>query len=257
AIAGSRVTGTIDDASDIDLYVYAATPVALADRIAVARQFAARYDVGNDFWEPGDEWVAAGTGLLVDIMYRSPAWIEAQLDRILVRHEASIGCSTCFWHNVVHSVSLFDRNGWFSRLQSAVAIPYPEPLRRAVVAKNYPILRQTESSYLRQIERAVRRHDSLSIQHRVTALLASYFDILFAVNALPHPGEKGLLAFATTRCRTLPPGMEAGINALLDVAARPATPEVVHRANALLDALDAFIAGASLLPAPRSAPPVQ
>lgn len=248
AMAGSRVAEGDDHDSDIDLYVYARLPPALADRTAIASTFAARFDVGNDFWEPGDEWIDARTGVLIDVMYRTPAWIEEQLERVLVRHEASVGYSTCFWHNVLHSTPLFDRDGWYRTLQAEAAHPYPEPLRRAIVAKNYPILRQMESSYLRQIERAVRRDDSVSVQHRVTALLASYFDILFAVNALPHPGEKRLLAFSTTRCSKVPPGMEVGINALLAVAARPATPAAAICAAALIDGLDALLADEGLLP---------
>ena len=227
ALAGSGVTVAADEQSDVDLYVYAGAPVAIADRVAIATGFATRSEVGNEFWEPGDEWIDTQTGRHVDVMYRTPDWIEEQLKRVLVRHEASVGYSTCFWHNVLHSTPLFDRSGWYRGLQATAARPYPQPLRRAIIARNHPILRQTLSSYLAQIERAVRRGDSVSIQHRVTALLASYFDVLFAVNELPHPGEKRLLQFAATRCTKTPPDMETQINALLETAARPATPAVV------------------------------
>ena len=126
--------------------------------------------------------------------------------------------------------------------------PYPQPLRRAIIAKNHPILRQTLSSYLAQIERALRRGDSVSVQHRVTPLLASYFDVLFAVNELPHPGEKRLLHVATTCCAKTPPDMETHINALLETAARPATLAVVEHIHLLLDSLDSFLATEDLLP---------
>ena len=248
ALAGSGVAGTADEQSDLDLYVYAEEPVAMADRVAIATEFATRREVGNDFWEPGDEWIDAQTGRHVDVMYRTPDWIEEQLERVLVRHEASVGYSTCFWHNVLHSTPLFDRSGWYRDLQAAAARPYPQPLRRAIIAKNHPILRQTLSSYLAQIERAVRRGDSVSIQHRVTALLASYFDILFAVNELPHPGEKRLLQIAATRCARTPLDMETHINALLETAARPTTPAIVGHIDALLDSLDAFLVDEELLP---------
>jgi len=247
ALAGSRIAGAADDRSDFDFYVYAAEPVAMADRVTIASHFATHREVGNTFWEPGDEWIDERTGLQVDVMYRTPAWITDQLERVLTRHEASLGYSTCFWHNVRHSEPLFDRTGWYVDLQVAAARPYPRPLRRALVARNHPILRQTFSSYLTQIERAVRRDDSVSIQHRVTALLASYFDILFAVNELPHPGEKQLLQFASAHCRKTASGMEAQVNALLETAAHPASPTIVTRINALLDGLDDLLIVEGLL----------
>jgi hypothetical protein len=220
----------------------------MADRVAIATRFATRREVGNDFWEPGDEWVDTQTGRHVDVMYRTPVWIEEQLERVLVRHEASVGYSTCFWHNVLYSTPLFDRSGWYRDLQAMAARSYPPPLRRAIIARNHPILRQTLSSCLAQIERAVRRDDGVSVQHRVTALLASYFDVLFAVNELPHPGEKRLLQIAATRCDKTPRDMETQINTLLEIAARPATLAVVELINALLDSLDALLLDEGLLP---------
>ncbi len=251
ALAGSGVTGAADERSDIDLYVYAVAPVAIVDRVAIATSFAPHAEVGNDFWEPGDEWIDAQTGRHVDVMYRTPAWIEEQLERVLVRHEASVGYSTCFWHNVLHSTPLFDRSGWYGDLQAMAACPYPPPLRRAIIARNYPILRQTLSSYLAQIERAVRRGDSVSIQHRVTALLASYFDVLFAVNELPHPGEKRLLQLAATRCAKTPPEMETEINAILETAARLTSPAFITHIDALLNSLDDMLADEGLIPVVR------
>jgi hypothetical protein len=252
AMAGSRTSGEADERSDIDLYVYAGEPLALADRTPVATSFATCPEVGNDFWEPGDEWIDTQTGRHVDVMYRTPVWIEEQLERVLVRHEASAGYSTCFWHNVLHSTPLFDRSGWYRDLQTAATRPYPQPLRRAIIARNHPILRQMLSSYRAQIERAVRRGDSVSIQHRVTALLASYFDILFAVNELPHPGEKRLLQVAMTRCAKTPRTMESQVNALLETAARPASLAVVGQIDALLDGLEALLEEEELLPTGRS-----
>lgn len=246
-LAGSAVTGSADERSDVDLYVYAAEPVPLLARAAVAARFAARSEVGNAFWEPGDEWIDARSGHHVDVMYRTPAWIEDQLERVLVRHEASVGYSTCFWHNVLHSQPLIDPGGWYRALQVSADRPYPDPLKHAVIARNHPLLRQAISSYLDQIDRAVKRGDAVSVQHRVAALLASYFDVLFAVNELPHPGEKRLLRFALDRCARLPPGMEARLNDLLRQAALPTTPAVTAHAAALLDGLDALLVEEGLI----------
>ena len=228
ALAGSQTTGMAEPGSDLDLYVYSHQPVPVADRARLITPRASRLELDNQFWEPGDEWIEAASGVAVDVMYRDPAFIEGQLDRLLVAHEASVGYSTAFWHNVLTSRPLFDRAGWFAWLQARARQPYPEPLRAAIIAKNWPILALTISSYRRQLEKAVARGDLVSENHRVAALLASYFDILFALNRLPHPGEKRLLAFAAQHCSLRPAGMTEQIEALLHAAAVADTTLLAH-----------------------------
>ncbi|WP_445246358.1 hypothetical protein [Microcoleus sp. OTE_8_concoct_300] len=88
---------------------------------------------------------------------------------------------------------MYDRDGWFQQFQVNVDRPYPEQLRQAIIAKNYPILRHQIFSFRHQLESAVLRRDSVSIIHRTAAFLGSYFDIVFAINSIPHPGEKRLV----------------------------------------------------------------
>jgi len=216
ALAGSEGAGVADALSDIDLYVYAGSEIPIEARRAIAGEFADRMEIDNRFWETGDEWIERTSGRGIDLMYRSPAWIEEQLARVLARHEASVGYSTCFWWNVLHSRALYDPSGWYACLQSTARQPYPEELQRAIVAKNYPILRSNISSYRRQIEAALRRGDRVSVNHRVAAFLASYWDILFAVNAVPNPGEKRSVEHARRLCRKLPRGWDAAIQGLLE-----------------------------------------
>ena len=71
------------------------------------------------------------------------------------------------------------------------------------------------ASYYEQIEKAEKRNDVVSINHRITAFLASYFDIIFAVNELLHPGEKRLIQYAKDNCNILPDNFEENINKLL------------------------------------------
>jgi hypothetical protein len=251
AEAAAGAPGAADADSDLDLYVYAHEEPALAVRAGIARACGRPAQIGHTFWEPGDEWPATADQPAVDMMFRTPAWIDSQLHRLLLRHEASVGASTCLWHNVRTSIPLFDRAGWFCRLQQLAGQPYPEGLRRAIVAKNYPLLRRTTFSLLRQIEVAVDRQDLVSVQHRSRALLASYFDVLFAANGVPHPGEKRLVQQARLRCARLPRTFEAQVETFLRAAgAVPADSSVAGVAHALLDGLDEVLVPLGLVQPP-------
>lgn len=242
-LAGSRLSQFADDHSDVDLYVYASEIVPTSLRAEIVRG-ARRSEIGNSFWEPGDEWIDNETGIGVDVMFRTTRWIEDQLDRVLLCHEASVGYSTCFWYNVRNSHVLFDRSGWFTALHERAGQPYPDQLKRAIIAKNHPILRNTMSSYLHQIELALARHDPISVNHRTAAMLASYFDIVFAVNGQPHPGEKRLLQFARTLCAKLPTEIEERVGALLSALPSDRVPEL---ANTMLNGLDELLHGAGFI----------
>ena len=248
ALAGSFATGSTDAGSDIDLYIYVSAEIPAPARGRVIRSFGDRIDLDNHFWGLSDEFIDRETGSSVDMMYWSPDWMEDQLDRVLRRHEASTGYTTAFWHNVRSSQTLFDRVGWHERLREMADQPYPEPLRAAILRKNYPILREKMSSYAHQIEKAVTRQDTVSLNHRVAALLASYFDILFAVNRLPHPGEKRLLMHVEQRCEHIPKNFRADVEGLLTSAARP-TPTVMKRIDTLVNHLDALLRAQGFDPA--------
>lgn len=248
AMAGSRTTGVADADSDIDLYVYYpryphGVPVAARTAIAAARSADAEID--NRFHGPEDAWTETASGVSVDVIFWHTSWIEDQLDRVLRRHEASLGYSTCFWHTIRASHVLFDRHGWFYTLKDRAEQPYPEALRRAIVAINHPVLRRTAWSFRRQIEVAVNRGDLVSIQHRVTALLASYFDILFAVNHLPHPGEKRLLAYAA-HCSAIPAGMDQQVTALIE-SVTVGRAAILDRVDTLVDGMDRLLQAEMLI----------
>ncbi|BAY45761.1 hypothetical protein SAMD00079811_33680 [Scytonema sp. HK-05] len=248
ALGGSQSANVSDELSDLDFYVYIEEEIPVDIRSEISRKFATRSEINNQFWEPGDEWIETNSGRGIDMMYRSPDWIEAQLDSVLVKHQASVGYSTCFWWNVLHSAPLYDRNDWFKQLQEKANVPYPEPLRKAIIAKNYPILRNNISSYLHQIELAIIRHDFVSMNHRIAAFIASYFDIIFAINYVPSPGEKRLVQFAKQLCQKLPMHMEQNINSLIFCIAYPFSDQgILDKANNLIDCLDELLRTESLI----------
>lgn len=242
ALAGSQTSGSVDRISDIDLYVYTTGLIPLADRqsLLAASGGASRADMDLQFWDSGDEWFDAETGIEVDVIYWDTAWITEQLDRVLVHHQAGMGYTTSFWHTIQNSKVLFDRRGWFAGLQEKAAQPYPEELRLEIIRKNQPVLRSVIPSYLHQIEKAIQRGDLVSLNHRVAALLASYFDVLFALSRLPNPGEKRLLQIAAERCPCLPLGMREQVEDVLRAAAS-LEGDLPGKINRLVDNLDRLL----------------
>lgn len=241
-LGGSQAGGVVDATSDIDLYVFTRAPIPLEQRWAIVQaRGASRADMDLNLWDPGDEWFDAPTGIEVDVMYWEPEWTRAQVERVVLQHQAWVGYTTCHWHTLRHMQPLFDRQGWLADLQTLANQPYPEALRRAIVAKNHAVLRNIIPAYLHQVEKAVRRGDLVSVNHRVAALFASYFDVLFALNRQTHPGEKKLLVLAQQTCPCLPDGMAADVTAVLQAAGTPETGLLAHL-NRLLDRLDALLA---------------
>lgn len=243
ALAGSLTSGTTPDpASDIDLYIYTTALIPLPDRFALVAEAggASRADMNLDYWDLGDEWFHAGTGIEVDMMYWDTRWVEEMLDRVVRQHQASMGYSTSHWHTIRQSQPLFDRRGWFAGLLEKSAVPFPEPLRRAIIARNHSILRDVIPAYIHQVEKAAARDDLVSVNHRVASLLSSYFDILFAANRVLHPGEKRMVAQAERLCQRLPEGMAEQVASVLRFSGQPGRGVVDH-INLLLDSLDGWL----------------
>jgi hypothetical protein len=251
ALGGSRGAGGVgsDASSDIDLYVYTRGEIPLATRAGIveAAGGATRADLGLGFWGPGDEWLNAATGIHVDAIYFGAAWMDEQVDRVLARHEASLGYSTCFWHTVRGSIVLEDPRGWFAALQERCRVDYPEELRRNIVALNHPVLRSVLPAYAGQLAKAAARGDLVSVNHRLAGLLASYFDIVFAVNRVPHPGEKRLIEAALGSCSRLPAGMAGDVTEILETATTDLAG-LPGRVDRLLDRVDALLVAEGLAP---------
>jgi predicted nucleotidyltransferase len=238
ALGGSQSTGVWDYHSDIDLYVYSKQVIPLEKRLQIVEKIGAnRADMNLTFWDTGDEWFDLETGIEVDVIYWRPTWIEEQLDRVLVKHQASLGYTTCHWRTVKNSQIFYDRNGWFEELQKKCDQPYPPQLKRAIIEKNHPLLRTVIPSYFGQIKKALGRDDLISINHRLAALFASFFDILFALNEILNPGEKKTLTFVKSECSLGPESLKKQIANILQLAG-VGDVNVLKALDALLNDLD-------------------
>ena len=69
-------------------------------------------------------------------------------------------------------------------------------------------------AYNTQIKKAFARNDLVSINHRITEFLASYFDLIFALNEKTHYGEKRLISLCKSECKILPADFEKNLVSL-------------------------------------------
>ena len=72
AEGGSQARGNQDQASDLDLYIYVHSEVPFVKRSMFIDPRSDDAELDNRIWEIGDEWTDRSTGMVVDMMYRSP-----------------------------------------------------------------------------------------------------------------------------------------------------------------------------------------
>lgn len=207
AVSGSRTSLINDDSSDWDLYIYYDRHITREEREKIILPIAEEARIDASFFEEGDEF--AKDGITYDLMYRPVSFVKEQIDRVWVKHIPSLGYSTCFLYNLRTSSFLFDKAG----LKEQIAVldqPYPEALKDSIISYSRRMMSgDGEATWLKQLELAVRRKDFVSRCHRLAALMASYFDMLFANSRVLHPGEKKLIGYAHALCPLLPEDFDA------------------------------------------------
>ena len=213
ALGGSRSGVNYDEKSDYDLYVYVTEPVAEGVRCSILERCCSYMEIGNCFWEYEDN-ATLKNGIDIDILWRDLDDFTAGVAAVVEQHTVSNCYTTCMWHNLRTCKILYDRNGRLTAAKARFDVPYPAELKKNILERNLKLLRGTMPAFAGQIEEAVRRNDRVSINHRVTEFLASYFDILFALNEQTHPGEKRLVALCRIYCPSLPDRFEENLDAL-------------------------------------------
>lgn len=206
AIGGSSASASRDSSSDIDIYVFLKKdlPAAVRKNDIVAPR-SDRYEVGGDYFGPGDEFTLRGSELECDVMYWTTGWFEDLIKGVWLKHQGWNGYTTAFLYTLHNFIIVYDTDGWLDSLRTMSNAEYPDELRNNIISRNLMLMRDKPfSSYLEQIKKAAGRNDTVSVNHRIAAFLASYFDVLFAINRVFHPGEKKQVAFALKNCRLLP-----------------------------------------------------
>ncbi|MGN0470332.1 MAG: nucleotidyltransferase domain-containing protein [Acutalibacteraceae bacterium] len=240
-IGGSRAYGVNDNLSDYDIYVYSdVKPDQNTDteRGKIIEPLCSYAEIGNEYWEHEDN-VVLKDGTHADIIYRQFDMVEHLMDLQLNKGFAFNNYTTCFWFNLLHTKIMYDRDGKYKSLQEKANVPYPEILRKNIITRSKALIFEKLPAFDAQIEKAYARNDIISVNHRTAEFLASYSDMIFALNRLPHLGEKRILAYAVKNCKILPKDFAENITELLsDFSDKEKTLNAMHKiVNNLKDLL--------------------
>lgn len=216
AIGGSTSANTNDKKSDIDVYIFVEKDIPLEDRKQFITSISSKSEVGGEYFGSGDEFFVDSLGQQLDCMYWNVDWFNSVVENTWIKHYPSNGYTTCFLYTLNVCKILYDPTNWLADLKETINSPYPQELKQNIITRNIMLMKDKPfASYYEQISKAIERKDFNSINHRVSAFLASYFDVIFAINELLHSGEKRLVKYANEHCKTLPENFEENINKLL------------------------------------------
>lgn len=213
ALGGSRAGENYDEKSDYDVYLYLTSPIDEDVRRELLSKYCDYMEIGNHFWELEDNCTLKN-GVDIDILHRNLDDFTADVASVVEGCNGRTGYTTCMWHNLLTCKIICDKNGRLQACKDRFNVPYPEKLRADIIDKNMKLLSSMLPSYDGQIKKAVNRGDLVSINHRTSAFFESYFDVLFALNRLTHPGEKRLVELCKKNCEVLPENFEENINRL-------------------------------------------
>lgn len=208
-IGGSRAASSGDSTSDYDIYFFTDREIPVEERKKIVSPLSSKYEVGGDYFGPGDEYWVDELDVEFDVMFFDRKWFEDIVRGTWIDGRASNAYTTAFLYTLSNLQITHDPENWLGGLQKLIDTPYPEKLRQNIIHRAFMLMKDKPfSSYIEQIKKAVERNDFNSINHRTAAFLESYYDALFASNRLLHPGEKRLIAFSLANCKDLPAEFE-------------------------------------------------
>lgn len=207
SLGGSRARGAAHPDSDYDfgLYYQPDAPLDIAELTAALSPIVdhppgcALTPIGG--WGPwinGGGWLKIGDRK-VDILYRDLGKIravvaECKAGQVSIAYQPGHPhgfCSAILMGEAALGLSLIDRDGAFAAIKRE-ALPYPETLRKTLIAKfHWEVKFAIENSEL-----AIARGDATHIAGCAYRALSCVAQVLFAVNGRYLINEKGALAEA-------------------------------------------------------------
>lgn len=215
ALGGSRAGKNYDEKSDYDVYLYCKSAISEDVRAKILSKYCSRMEIGNHFWEYEDN-CTLNDGIDIDILYRNLNNFANDVASVVEEYQARNGYTTCMWHNLRTCKVIYDKDGRLEAVKRRFDVPYPQQLKKNIIDRNMQLLHTAMPAYEVQIAKAVKRDDLVSINHRVAAFMESYFDIIFALNELTHPGEKRLMQICRESCKILPAHFHENLKKLFE-----------------------------------------
>lgn len=213
ALGGSRAGALYDEASDYDVYLYCTRPIPEDTRKHILSRYCRVMEIGNHFWEYEDN-CRLNNRIDIDILYRDLDAFAEGVAEVVERFRPHNSYTTCMWHNLLNCKVVYDRDGRLAQIKERFSVPYPRQLKENIMARGWRLLHTAMPAYDAQLAKAVKRGDLVSVNHRTAGFLETYFDLLFAMNELTHPGEKRLIQICRERCRRLPAHFEENLERL-------------------------------------------
>jgi hypothetical protein len=230
-LGGSTAAGYVDAASDLDVYVFYHEPLApAADRAVRLRALAdeGTLKVGIPTFGLEDHLHIQAT--LIELVYLDLDRLSAEAKQAYEEGLSGEGYTTAMLYILFRNQVLHDATGEVTALRARLRAGYPEPTR-ARLLREYPELLDY---YLELLRVSQGRDDLLFVQHMRYSLQMIFFNLLFALNRLYHPGGKRLLAHAQ-RCALQPAALTERWN---DIARLPADDSALaNRLEELIDDL--------------------
>jgi hypothetical protein len=118
------------------------------------------------------------------------------------------------WDNLINCKIIYEKDEKLTKIKERFSIPYPKSLKINIIERSMKLLTGLIGSYDNQINESIFRKDLVNINNRISVFLASYFDLLFAINEVKNPGEKRLIEISIEKCKLLPKGFTENIELL-------------------------------------------
>lgn len=204
SLGGSAAVGLADEASDLDLHVYWAAPLPSAETRAARLRAIADPDsvrAGLTSWGLEDQFSVGSRP--IELIYRRWDDVCDEVERAYDPGLPGHGFTTAVLYSVARGRLLHDPTGALTTARERLVREFPEATRTAILQREIPLL----GFHLSQLRRAQDRGDIVYAQHVRCKVQVLFFDVLFALNRLYHPGEKRSLEHAR-RCLVRPVACE-------------------------------------------------